>query len=321
MKNNISKYDYNKIEPLYIPEEMAEDKEMDEIIRQRLIRDADAEEEALKNNPALEGQMPSEEVFQNIVKQLKEEGLWGKDSSEDDDRTQEESHEEMILFSEEIQRMLSKEDQKALEIGRRMLQGERKRKWLKRIRAAATTAVIVVLGVFTISMGSDANREKAVAIWNSIVGGELQVNIADSEDSVRVLEDEKKAYEEIYQMLGIEPIIFLYKPEGFAYSSYICDSKLENAKVFYEYEGEIITVLLTKIKPEKNQNFTIDGRVQLSSVIRIDSSDEMVNLWRIDSPSEEDIYEVDFKHKGNYYSIQGRISDKELVEIIKNIQY
>ena len=82
LKNNMSNSDRNKeknkIEDLYVPEEMAEDKELDEIIRKLLIEDADAEEEALKDYE-LPGPVPTEEMFDNIVKKLKEDGLWDRE--------------------------------------------------------------------------------------------------------------------------------------------------------------------------------------------------------------------------------------------------
>lgn len=225
------------------------------------------------------------------------------------------------LSYDEITQLLSEEDRKALQMGKKVLKGGKRRKVLHVLRWIATTAAVVVIGVFTISMGSDANRERAVAIWNSLVGGELEVNINDVENSTNIDDAEEKAYEKIYQELGIEPVQFLYRPEGFVYSNYIYDSKLRNAKIFYEYHDELVMLSVSKIDPEKNQNIEIDGKAQLSDTIEINFSKKLVDIWRIESPNKEDIFEANFTDNDNYYAIRGRVDQKEFVNIIKDMVY
>ena len=366
LKNNMSNSDRNKeknkIEDLYVPEEMAEDKELDEIIRKLLIEDADAEEEALKDYE-LPGPVPTEEMFDNIVKKLKEDGLWGQgeevsestsavsDDTVNTNRTMNASAAEDSrhidtdaaasketletgsegegnslkaaggLSYDEITQLLSEEDRKALQMGKKVLKGGKRRKALHALRWIATTAAVVVIGVFTISMGSDANRERAVAIWNSLVGGELQVNIDGDNDTVQGDQNEQDAYNTIEKELGIKPLTFMYKPEGFIYSSYLLDKKGKYAKIYYEYKDQIVTVYTCKVRESMKREDKMDGEASKITSARIKATNEEVNIWRISTPNEKDSFETSIISDDDYYSIWAKMSQEDFVEIIENMSY
>lgn len=366
LKNNMSNSDRNKeknkIEDLYVPEEMAEDKELDEIIRKLLIEDADAEEEALKDYE-LPGPVPTEEMFDNIVKKLKEDGLWGQgeevsestsavsddtvntnrnmnasaaEGSRNIDTDAAASKETAEAASEgkansvkaagglsydEITQLLSEEDRKALQMGKKVLKGGKRRKVLHVLRWIATTAAVVVIGVFTISMGSDANRERAVAIWNSLVGGELQVNIDGDNDTVQGDKNEQDAYIAIEKELGIRPLIFLYKPEGFIYSNYLLDAKGKNATIYYQYDNKIITTYMCKISENIKQGRKADGEASKVVTTEIDATKQKVDIWEIKNPDGTEYFQAEIADTDNYYSICASISQKDFVELIENLSY
>lgn len=75
-----------KVESLYVTREMAEDKEMDEKIRQDLIHVADQAEKEFQEEEALGApRMKPEEkqqLFDDIVGELKKKGIW-EESPED----------------------------------------------------------------------------------------------------------------------------------------------------------------------------------------------------------------------------------------------
>ena len=364
LKNNMSNSDRNKeknkIEDLYVPEEMAEDKELDEIIRKLLIEDADAEEEALKDYE-LPGPVPTEEMFDNIVKKLKEDGLWGQgeevpeshsatsddtvntnrnmnasaakgsrhidtDAAASKETAEAESEGEGNglkaaggLSYDEITQLLSEEDRKALQMGKKVLKGGKRRKVLHVLRWIATTAAVVVIGVFTISMGSDANRERAVAIWNSLVGGELQVNIDGDSDTVQGDQNEQEAYLAIKEELGIKPLIFMYKPEKFSFSNYLLDKKGKYAKVYYQYSDQILTVYMSKIGENTAQEGTIDGQANKIDSVEIKATKQKIDIWKIENPDQKECFQTYFNVGDNYYSLWAKISQKDFVEIIENL--
>lgn len=225
------------------------------------------------------------------------------------------------LSYDEITQLLSEEDRKALQMGKKVLKGGKRRKVLHVLRWIATTAAVVVIGVFTISMGSDANRERAVAIWNSLVGGELEVNIDGDNDTVQDINNEVEAYNDIENELGIQPITFLYKPEGFVYSNYSLDIKGKNAMVFYEYGDQIFTVYMCKTNDDVKQKDRMDGGASKVDSIEIGATKQKVDIWEIESPTQAAYFQTYFTVDDDYYTIWGRIDQEDFVEIIENLTY
>ena len=223
------------------------------------------------------------------------------------------------LSYDEITQLLSEEDRKALQMGKKVLKGGKRRKVLHVLRWIATTAAVVVIGVFTISMGSDANRERAVAIWNSLVGGELEVNIDGTKGIGQGDKNEDNAYSNVKKELGIDSITFLYKPEGFVYNGYALDSDSKNAQIFYEYDKQILTVNMCKVYDNIKKEEKIDGRASKVADIEIRAINQKVDIWEIESPTWDNYYETSFTIDDNYYTIWGRINQKDFVEIIENV--
>ena len=145
-----------KVESLYVTREMAEDKEMDEKIRQDLIHAADQAEKEFQEEALGAPRMKPEEkqqLFDDIVGELKKKGIW-EESPED---------------------QLSAEDREALRLGRELLNKPKKKRSavIHKIFKGVAGAAVVAVGVFVLSMSSEANRERMLSVWNSVVGNEL----------------------------------------------------------------------------------------------------------------------------------------------------
>ena len=164
-ENNFSyEMENEKIESLYVTREMAEDKEMDEKIRQDLIRAADEAEKASQEEEALGTSIPmgaeeKQQLFDDIVNELKRKGIWEKEPEEADGNHPEKGTSPCPARPED---QLSAEDQEALRLGRELLHTPQKKNptILPKILKGITGAAVVALGVFVLSMSSEANRLK-----------------------------------------------------------------------------------------------------------------------------------------------------------------
>ena len=243
MKRNRD-FENEKIERLYVTREMAEDKEMDEKIRQDLIRAADEAEKASQEEEALGTSIPmgaeeKQQLFDDIVNELKRKGIWEEDPEETDGDCPEKGTSPCPARPED---QLSAEDQEALRLGRELLHAPQKKKStiLPKILKGITGAAVVALGVFVLSMSSEANREKMLSIWNSVTKNELRINL----DNNKILESENidQAYRDITNKLEIKPLIFSYIPEGMYYEDYLIDIKSAMASLYYNYDDTIISI-------------------------------------------------------------------------------
>ena len=108
---------------------MAEDKEMDEKIRQDLIRAADEAEKASQEEEALGTSIPmgaeeKQQLFDDIVNELKRKGIWEEDTEEADGDCPEKGTSPCPARPED---QLSAEDQEALRLGRELLHTPKKK--------------------------------------------------------------------------------------------------------------------------------------------------------------------------------------------------
>ena len=321
-ENNFSyEMENEKIESLYVTREMAEDKEMDEKIRQDLIRAADEAEKASQEEEALGTSIPmgaeeKQQLFDDIVNELKRKGIWEEDPEEADGDRPEKGTSPCPARPED---QLSAEDQEALRLGRELLHTPKKKNptILPKILKGIAGAAVVALGVFVLSMSSEANRVKLLSAWNSIVGDELRVNIDDNRNQVFEKElEEQEAYEKIEKNLNIEAPKIIYIPEGMRYDDYLINNNDKMAVVYYNYNDVIISICMYNKDSNSNHSQKFDGEIVDSVQIYAEEID--TEIWKLDD-SQGDVYVSQFERGDIYYTICGNMEEKEFKKMISSI--
>lgn len=290
-----------KVESLYVTREMAEDKEMDEKIRQDLIYVADQAEKEFQEEEALGApRMKPEEkqqLFDDIVGELKKKGIW-EESPED---------------------QLSAEDREALRLGRELLNNPKKKRSavIHKIFKGVAGAAVVAVGVFVLSMSSEANRVRILGVWNSIVNDELRIEI-NNIDTETYVNQEQEAYDEIQKQLDIKLLRFMYIPEGMNYSSFKIDSKAGRVDIYYTYQDTIVSmcVYTNSLSASRNQQF--DGEIVDS--VNVKAEEVQTDIWKINNENQES-YMAEFNCKDMYYIIWGSLPEKEFKKIVEAMIY
>ena len=314
-----------KIESLYVTREMAEDKEMDEKIRQDLIRAADEAEKASQEEEALGTSIPmgaeeKQQLFDDIVNELKRKGIWEEDPEEADGNRPEKGTSPCPARPED---QLSAEDQEALRLGRELLHTSKKKNpaILPKILKGITGAAVVALGVFVLSMSSEANRVKLLSAWNSIVGDELRIDI-DSENNIQnniqnIKEEE--AYNVIKEILGISPVRLLYKPQSLEYSDCEIDETAKIANLYYLYNNTIISICMYGNGSEAKRSLKFDGSIV--DLVKVNYNEKITaKIWSIRNENEE-TYLSEFEYEEAYYLIWASMNKKEFEKMISNIAF
>ena len=320
-ENNFSyEMENEKIESLHVTREMAEDKEMDEKIRQDLIRAADEAEKASQEEEALGTSIPmgaeeKQQLFDDIVNELKRKGIWEEDTEEADGDRPEKGTSPCPARPED---QLSAEDQEALRLGRELLHTPKKKNptILPKILKGITGAAVVALGVFVLSMISEANREKMLYVWNTLVNDELRIDINPREETNQLLYAEEMAYKEIENQLGIEPLKFIYIPDGMIYDNFEIDIKAKRANIYYLYNNKVITMCIYKQKLEASRNQQFDG--QIIDSVNISAKAITAEIWKIKNEDNKS-YLAQFEEKDTYYMIWGCMDEKEFKKIISSM--
>lgn len=319
-ENNFSyEMENEKIESLYVTREMAEDKEMDEKIRQDLIRAADEAEKESQEEEALGTSIPmgaeeKQQLFDDIVNELKRKGIWEEDPEEADGNRPEKGTSPCPARPED---QLSAEDQEALRLGRELLHTPKKKnpKILPKILKGITGAAVVALGVFVLSMSSEANREKMVSVWNSVVSDELRINIAEKHQIFKEDMQEQEAYREIEEALDSKILKIVYVPQGMVYSNYLIDTRDGRANIYYSYGDTLVSICIYNQDSETSYNQIFDGKI--IDNIKIYSEEIEAEIWQIQE--NEEVYVCSFEYKNIYYTISANMKQKEFKKMIQGI--
>lgn len=323
----------DKIEPFPISTENNESvDDMDEALRQQLIKAADEYEKILNSDPSLDyidEMEESPELFAAVIQQLKDEKKWVDEDEADSARKQEASETAMgeekkdNLQSEEnrekVYEMLSDEDRKALAIGRRKMAQRRRDKVLKYVGFAA----MICLCLFGVSMTSSANREYVMALWNTLTAQSLNISIENSNNYVESSsKEENGVYIEIEDKTGITPLKFLYKPEGMKYSSCNIDSNTNNAIIQYLYDKNdtVINLFMYKKSLDASGYQSFDGKYTDSFQITI-VSDKIITISEIENPNGEKEYVTQFEFNYNYYSVSAIMDKKDFIKLLQNAYF
>lgn len=322
-ENNFSyEMENEKIESLYVTREMAEDKEMDEKIRQDLIRAADEAEKASQEEEALGTSIPmgaeeKQQLFDDIVNELKRKGIWEKEPEEADGNHPEKGTSPCPARPED---QLSAEDQEALRLGRELLHTPQKKNptILPKILKGITGAAVVALGVFVLSMSSEANRVKLLSVWNSLLGNKWSINLENG-DSHLIQDDEaEKMYNDIKSKLNINPVVLLYMPEGMVYRDYMIDEYAGIVNIFYSYNDTTVTINMYKQKNDASQNQKFDS--QIVDKLIIHPQEISVNIYALEGAGKES-FSAGFEYQGGCYLIWGELPENEFKKVIEELKF
>ena len=314
----------SKIRSIHIRPEELENPQMDEMIRENLKREADLLEEELNNDPELMGVGASDDLFLSIVNQLKEQGVW-EEAEASEMEVQEEEAKSAVDETEEIYKLLSEEDRQALLLGREVsrkkeekkIRRQRQRRYARRI--ALVAAVFVV--VFMMGMTSEANRRLVLNAWDAVMtmtGFKVVTNYVESEKVVRAEnEEEKLAWKDAAERLGITILDFAYLPEGMVFERYEVLEDLEMVTFIYKMDKFILDVKVTSGDDAGSMYFINDENVKLMEKINMDEK-VTAKIWKTNLQIEQETYIADFMYNGCRYTLNGMISHEEMKKIIKN---
>ena len=177
-KGQKDKREKNKISPFDITDEMLEDPELDAFLKESLKQEADEIEAELEEDLSLRGIGASDDMFDAIVEELKEQGIWEEESAAEKEKQnpapeQDEETEAVAESLESLYAKLPPEDREALELGRKAVQKEQKRKIRRRkrnkiLKRGGTVAAALAV-VFGLSMTSEANRRLVLRAWEGLM--------------------------------------------------------------------------------------------------------------------------------------------------------
>ena len=285
------------------------DEELNQKILEEFLKEAEEiEKEAEEISKSLECE-PTEEGFQKLMAEIRRRELIENTNNYITNVDDREKHTNKVKELKNAKWYKNKSNTKQGNTGR------------KRVVRWASVAAAVLIGVFSISMSSEANRAYIMREMNELFGNDVNTQV-DNNDVIKSDRTERYACEEIENILDIKMPRFFYRPDEMKYQDYIIDEEAEAGILQYTYNEQIVFLMI--FPNEKRSSFLNQNDTGvLIETFQNDFIPELkITLWEIEEKEDKiPMYSLKWEYKNCYYELFGKIEKKEIENIAKNIMY
>lgn len=285
------------------------DEELNQKILEEFLKEAEEiEKEAEEISKSLECE-PTEEGFQKLMAEIRR-----RESIENtnnyvtnvDDR---EKHTNKVKELKNAKWYKNKSNTKQGNTGR------------KRVVRWASVAAAVLIGVFGISMSSEANRAYIMREMNELFGNDVNTQV-DNNDVIKSDRTEQYVREEIENTLGIKMPEFFYLPAEMKYENYSIDEDAQTAFMRYFYQDNYVYFMtMANFKDASSLSQNDKGKeVQKISNELVPNLE--ITLWEIyEEGDKKTTYTLSWEYKNVYYELFGKLPIEEMEVIAENVLY
>lgn len=291
--------------------------ELKECIAREFEEIAKEEEESLEKDTSLvvpEG--TKEAVLARLKEQMRE---YQREQAENEAREREEAINN-----------LSKEDRKALELGRKMLKAEvgtadtsekkvhYRRKPLK-IYLALAAVIVCVLAMGITSMGGP---ERVVRMVRQAVGDrdveQVDSNKTDKQNKIIEGEAEEEAYQKIRDTFDTDVVkVFVCLPD-MKFDTMNLDEKKQVAELYYTYQKRKIVYIVNTGYRESSWGIDIEDSIEKEYSKEINGCNMNIVVYKVENSNQSRCVSK-FKYEGVEYFMMGLMEEGDFEKILKNL--
>lgn len=265
-------------------------------------------EREIQDIPDMPEWEPTEEKFQALMAKARERGMFPEGESS-----------EVKVEENTSTPKVTNENEKnpAGKRNRKQKIHSMKRKVIKWSAVAAAT----IMGIFTVSMSSEANRAYIMQEVNRLFGNDVNtgLNNVEVKESGRSVE---YAFEDIENTFNITMPGFYYLPKGMEYLDYMLDEDAQTAIVRYSYGEQMLYLAIFINNKEMTRLTQEDDGVYLYNIDNELFPELSCTLWEIfEEGDEQPTYSLKWNYKNIYYEFLGKMDEEEMSKIAKEIFY
>lgn len=224
---------------------------------------------------------------------------------------------------EQVYAGLSEKDREALMLGRRLQEersDEHKARRKRRLRAymASVAAILLVLGVGITSTGG---AERIASVIEQVVGGRKVVKVnSDEENKVSENEDEQKAYQEIRDIFGIEPVRFASQQKGIKFIQMNLDDGLQIAELIYQFEEKKLLYVISAGYYNSSFGYDADDKIIDKENMEIEGNIIELTVYQVKGKKDTKC-SAHFSYQKVDYFLQGSLKKDDFKLILKNLYF
>ncbi len=289
-----------------------------QFLKKQMEKEAEQIEKEVLSNESLKEVQAPDTLREALAKSIKE---YEKNRT---DAPSEES-EEIGISIEEFCEKLSKEDRESYFRWRAAEEKKKAKKARKRFhfprkkRAVFVVAATMVL-VLGIGMTSLGGRPYWLKVADLVLGNENTVKVnTEGEDRLETTKvDEKEAYEQIKEELGIEPVQLQYMPAGMGFDRCVIEKELGTAKLLYLYQEQILEYEICYQYSDVARSISTEDNLLQSYKKEKDGVEISIREFQVES-IEQSMYSVTFERQDVLYRLRGIINREEMEKIVENL--
>lgn len=265
-------------------------------------------EREIQNIPDMPEWEPTEEKFQALMAKARERGLFTDGEHSEVKENEKTDALENTNENEQNPKEKSNRKQKIYSMKKKVI------KW-------SAVAAATIIGIFTVSMSSEANRAYIMQEVNRLFGNDVNTEL----DNVEVKESGRTveyAFEDIENTFGITMPEFFYLPKEMEYQDYMLDEEAQTAIIRYSYKDQIIYITVFVNNKEISRLAQEDTGMHLFDISSQLLPELKSSLWEIyEDGDKQTTYSLKWNYKNAYYEILGKISKQEIENIAREIVY
>ena len=289
-----------------------------QFLKKQMEKEAEQIEKEVLSNESLKEVQAPDTLREALAKSIKE---YEKNRT---DAPSEES-EEIGISIEEFCEKLSKEDRESYFRWRAAEEKKKAKKARKRFhfprkkRAVFVVAATMIL-VLGIGMTSLGGRPYWLKVADLVLGNENTVKVnTEGEDRLETTKvDEKEAYEQIKEELGIEPVQLQYMPAGMEFDRCVIEKELGTAKLLYLYQEQILEYEICYQYSDVARSISTEDNLLQSYKKEKDGVEISIREFQVES-IEQSMYSVTFERQDVLYRLRGIINREEMEKIVENL--
>lgn len=289
-------------------EEQREEEKLAALLEEQMRKEAEQIEKELEDNPEIAALSPDDSAKEKLYERIEE------------------------YERQQAVRRLSPEDQEALRLGRQLQKekaaeeeaaagvkaGRGKKRFLKRLAGIAAVFVIVAAVGITGVGGPD----RVMEVLQQVVGSREMTQVeSDDKDTLSSGEsEEEKAYQEIKDKLGIDPVRIVKLLPGMELVDMQVDEELRVANIYYEKQGEIISCIINCSQDESVWGVDVEDIFVREYNYPLQRVNVSVQEYEIKVNGKEK-FSASFEYQDVHYHLTGIMTQKEMEEILDNLYF
>lgn len=295
----------------------AEDEELDKLLDEELIWEAEMIEHGLLSDSEIEERhMSKAEIdasFDKLVEKLKAEGVY-----REDEKPREESSE---CTAAAISMEENGNSGKVIPMPERNADKDKGLKRRYGLGKVAGLGLVCILSVLGASMSIQGNREYFLKKIDYYTGNDTRINVENTEGDAGNEVEEQTAIDAIEDILGIKLPVFWYRPDSLEFNKFEVEKVSQCAWIEYTYKEVILSYFIGKKDDHRMQSgLSLDGK-EIDSVY-CDRGELPVKIMEIkDDNDDSACYAAVWTKDNILYRISGKMEREEFTKLIENMKF